>query len=450
MTEHAYQLDILRPQSVNNTSPNAQWGTFRDSLREPVHRWFTYPAGYSHRAVEYCLKSHNIGREKCVYDPFMGTGTTNVVSKSLGISSIGVEAHPFVYRVARTKLDFELPLGRAAKLLSTIEENVKNKRCSLPADLKSTLEDIFPELVIKCFLPPTLHDLLLIRDEISQISMSKRYSDFFNVALTAVLRKVANVHTGWPYIAPKKIKNGSKPKDALLAFTSQVQLMVADLQIMKNRTADNTSQHSIFEADARDTSSNIEDNSADFIITSPPYLNNYDYADRTRLEMYFFGEATCWGDISRKVRTKLMTSATTQISRSDKRYELSNSLEKECPEVYEVLSDVVLQLSELRLLKGGRKDYDMMVAGYFNDIFLVLKDTYRILKTGSRALFVLGDSAPYGVHVKTDQLVGIIGQNIGYSSFDTTVLRKRGGKWKENPQRHNVELRESIITLIKE
>ncbi len=27
-----------------------EWGTFKDSLKAPVHRWFTYPAGFSYKA----------------------------------------------------------------------------------------------------------------------------------------------------------------------------------------------------------------------------------------------------------------------------------------------------------------------------------------------------------------------------------------------------------------
>ena len=34
------------------------------------------------------------------------------------------------------------------------------------------------------------------------------------------------------------------------------------------------------------------------VVTSPPYPNNYDYADATRLELTFFGEVEGWGDIA--------------------------------------------------------------------------------------------------------------------------------------------------------
>lgn len=90
-----------------------------------------------------------------------------------------------------------------------------------------------------------------------------------------------------------------------------------------------------------------------------------------------------------------------------------------------------------------------MVAGYFNDIHQIVRDVYRVLKPDTKALFVLGDSAPYGVHIPTDKLIGDIGLGVGFSDYDIEILRTRGDKWKENPQRHSVALRESIVILSK-
>lgn len=74
----------------------ASWGTFKDSLRAPVHRWFTYPAGVSYQAVQEAFRLFKIRPGMTVYDPFAGTGTTNIVAKQHGVNSFGVEAHPFV------------------------------------------------------------------------------------------------------------------------------------------------------------------------------------------------------------------------------------------------------------------------------------------------------------------------------------------------------------------
>lgn len=80
---------------------------------------------------------------------------------------------------------------------------------------------------------------------------------------------------------------------------------------------------------------------------------------------------------------------------------------------------------------------------------LVLIDNYRVLKPGACFVLILGDSAPYGVHVPTEEIIGEIGLGIGFRDYSILELRERGNKWKANPQRHHVPLRESILTLKK-
>ena len=68
----------------------------------------------------------------------------------------------------------------------------------------------------------------------------------------------------------------------------------------------------IYEEDAGKLTKFLDRNSIDFAFTSPPYLNNYDYADRARLELYFLGWASSWDEISDKIRKKLIVSCSHQ------------------------------------------------------------------------------------------------------------------------------------------
>ncbi len=106
---------------------NQEWGTFKDSLRAPIHNWFTYPAGFSYKAVAANLKAHHISEGHVVYDPFMGSGTTNVTAKKLGVNSYGVEAHPFVFRIARTKLNWNIDRREVMDALKIIEAKVRSQ-----------------------------------------------------------------------------------------------------------------------------------------------------------------------------------------------------------------------------------------------------------------------------------------------------------------------------------
>jgi DNA modification methylase len=446
------QHSLFEIEKTEQSAEVQEWGTFKDSLRAPIHNWFTYPAGFSYKAVESSIHSNGIKQGQVIYDPFMGSGTTNLVAKKLGINSYGVEAHPFVFRITRTKMNWEISKDEIAHALEDVEKQVKSRRINFNGtDVQVFLEKEFPELVLKCYENNTLLDLLFIRNAIAKGKFSQGIKDLFFVGLTNILRQVSTAATGWPYIAPNKQKTSSLNKNAMLEFSRHIKKMANDIQVTveeANKDYHNYS-HEIFNADSRNTQDLIPSSCADHVFTSPPYLNNFDYADRTRLELYFWGEAKNWGDISENIRTKLITSATTQISRDDPRYILSKDIQEACPDVFDFLSKSVSQLGEIRLTRGGKKSYDHLVSGYFNDMFQIISEVYRILKPNTKAIFVLGDSAPYGVHIPTDDLIGKIGLGVGFSDYRMDTLRERGGKWKDNPQRHNVLLRESIVTLVK-
>ena len=146
----------------------ADWGTFKDSLKAPVYGWFTYPAGFSYKAVEYSLLQEKIKEGDTIYDPFMGSGTTNLTAKIMGVNSVGVEAHPFVFPIAKCKMNWDLNLEKIQPILKDLSKKVTQVRLSDMEKLEIVNSE-FPELVLKCFLPTTLYELLTIRNFIREI-----------------------------------------------------------------------------------------------------------------------------------------------------------------------------------------------------------------------------------------------------------------------------------------
>ena len=110
-----------------------EWGTFKDSLKAPVYGWFTYPAGFSYKAAEYSFKKVGLKEGDTVYDPFMGSGTTNLAAKAMGINSFGVEAHPFVYPIAKCKLTWDVDFYDVTKHIQEdiLKSNLKKITVSL-------------------------------------------------------------------------------------------------------------------------------------------------------------------------------------------------------------------------------------------------------------------------------------------------------------------------------
>lgn len=450
LSDRQISLDLFPASETEDLEENiglsrADLGTFKASLRSPIHRWFAYPAGFSYKGVEEAFRLYGIGSGMTVYEPFAGTGTTNIVAKKQGIHSVGIEAHPFVYFVAQTKLFWEFDMCVLRREIDSLMLEIGNAGTHNLG--QAELEASFPELVRKCYSPVKLARLWVCREAILALSPSP-FRNLAKLGLTNILRTLSDVETGWPYIAPNKPKISSS--DIFGALHDQLYLMAEDINQTLQHTCPGAKTH-LIEGDSRRYHEIIETDSVDISFTSPPYLNNYDYADRTRLETYFWGEAKSWSDITKKVRSKLIMSATTQAVRRgfNENCAMSTALRTVAPDIATSLQDKVSQLAELRKVKGGKKSYDMMVAGYFNDMLPVLKETYRVLKPGAALILVLGDSAPYGVHIPTDVYLGEIGTAIGFKRYEIEDLRVRGDKWKDNPQRHKVALKETILTLFK-
>jgi len=440
--------EVRRRHMVLSEEQAREYGTFKDSLRAPIHRWFKYPAGYSYQLIETKIRQYGLNEKCWILDPFVGCGTTSVVAKAQGVNSIGIEAHPFVFQVAQTKVCWEYDLEALERSIN--ETVLEATEVIQNGGAKAVDLSHLPKLVRKCYSPENLARLVIIRDTISQCVSDERIRRFLNLALTDTLRTAAKAATGWPYIAPTEMHQRTIEKDGLEEFHKQAWRMYKDLRAVLSQKKAKV-DCILIEGDARESHPEIRDGTIDLAITSPPYLNNYDYADRTRLETYFFGMMSSWGEITRGIRDKLMVAATTQIRRSeyDEDHLVTDDICRASPTVYAELADKVKALTEVRLQKGGRKSYDIMVGVYFDDMLKVLKQVYRALKKDSDFVLVLGDSAPYGVHIPTEEYLGQLALGIGFSFYMVEVLRERGRKWANNPQRHKVPLKESILTLIK-
>lgn len=411
--------------TVNQTEKSTS--TFVKNMKLPIHRWFRYSAGFSAEWIREVVKDCN--DSTVLFDPFSGSGTTVLAGEQAGLESYGVEAHPFVLRVARTKLMWDSNVDEFFVFANNVLETAKN--------LDSiTLE--YPDLIKKCYTDESLHKLDNLRRSWLINDDGSNFSELTWLALVCILRKTSTAGTApWQYVLPnKKKKNLIDPQEA---FERQIKLMIDDMLYFQRSGAQKKGK--IYEGDARDCSP-IKSDSVDLILTSPPYPNNYDYADSTRLEMSFLGEVAGWGDLQNKVRKYLIRSCSQHMRvRDDKLDDIL--VERKLIPILDELTDVCHRLEKERHLHGGKKNYHLMIAAYFADLSKVWHALRRVCKEDSNICFVIGDSAPYGIYVPVDKWLGELAVSAGFKSYKFEKIRDRNVKWKN--RKHRVPLHEGHL-----
>jgi len=120
----SHQLTLFEAQR-EQTRTHERSGSFVDNMSLPIHRWFRYSAGFSAEWVESLIRDWRLDANSLILDPFAGSGTVMVVAGASGVASVGIEAHPFVARIAGIKLRWNLSLPAFAEKRKTLLEYAK-------------------------------------------------------------------------------------------------------------------------------------------------------------------------------------------------------------------------------------------------------------------------------------------------------------------------------------
>lgn len=426
----AQSIFLERTATDIETRKAGRSGTFTDNMKMPVHRWFRYSAGFSAEWVENTIQTF----DGVLFDPFAGSGTSLLAAQTKQMPSIGVESHPFVSRIAQTKLNWrvdpETLRQRAADLLDRAQRIGRSDEPQAP-------------LLGKCFTVDALDRLDRLRLAHALEPRGDRITGLLWLAITAILRECSGVGTAqWQYILPNKSK--ASVSEPFTAFTRKIAMFADDIAARSHLSLDSVATH-LIEDDARSLDKVRDLNGkVTLVVTSPPYPNNYDYADATRLEMTFWREIDSWSDLHGVVRKNLVCSCSQHASAE--RLQLENLLES--PVVAPIRDDLRLVCEELAVVRetrGGRKAYHTMVAAYFNDLARTWTALRSLCAEDAALCFVIGDSAPYGVYVPVDEWLARLAVAAGFREPRFDKIRDRNLKWKN--RKHRVPLKEGNLWL---
>ena len=198
--------------------------------------------------------------------------------------AIGVERNPAISFIARAKLNWHQYRTRVIKsLIKRLRLPQYGRKPNYPVPDLSTFTAT-RKSGKRAFEPESLRDLLFYREWIKQNCAGKTECDFFMLAWISIIEEASNTRKDGRALRLLEVSGHSRVKDLLLA---QCELMLADLELYKEKAEAKVLTRIIL-GDARYLP--FIDNSFTALCYSPPYLNNIDYSEVYKLELWLRGD----------------------------------------------------------------------------------------------------------------------------------------------------------------
>ncbi|AMP06514.1 hypothetical protein [Collimonas pratensis] len=272
-------------KDLSDVPHNATWDT-GDERELKMHRIHSYPAKFpafiTSKALEYARRK-NVNVEK-IADIFCGCGTVAFEAQREKLAFWGCDLNPVATLIARAK-SHTYNTAWLHRYNTEIEASFKtvSRAVGLSRSASARLQYWFPDAQMR--------DLARLKNAILRtIPSESHYRDFFLCAFSNILKSTSRWLTKSikPQLDPEKI-----PAKVLPAFQNQVKFMIrAFEECPPQSNAKTTISTSNFLS-----SSNNSIELVDMIITSPPYVTSYEYADLHQLSSLWLGFTEDYRDL---------------------------------------------------------------------------------------------------------------------------------------------------------
>lgn len=145
----------------------------------------------------------------------------------------------------------------------------------------------------------------------------------------------------------------------------------------------------VYEGDARSLA--LEDKSIDLVISSPPYLNAIDYLRCSKFSLVWMGYSI--GEL-RRLRSTAVGTEVGMDARDNR-------------EIQKILSDLNLQPT----LQARQ---EAMLARYIYDMQRAVQETFRVLSSNGRAVYVVGENTVRGTFIRNATIVEAVAGTAGF------------------------------------
>lgn len=434
--------------------------SFQANKKTPGYRWYKFKEGYSSALVDYALSKLEISSGK-VLDPFAGSGTSLFASAEKGLDTVGVELLPIGAEIIEVrKIIFES--DNHEKLTDFLQEWVEKK----PWEKEKNGRKINHLKITDGAFPKKTEELLgKFLNAVDKVK-DKTYQRILRFALLCVLEEISftrkdGQYLRWDYRSGRG--NGGKQfdkgeiKDFNQSITQKLKDIINDLRggntlfDLVKEPRGKAGNVEVLKGSCLSILPQLESNNFDFLMTSPPYCNRYDYTRTYALELALL-------DVDEeKIRDLRQAMMSCTVENRDK----ENLDQFFTEEIYKKANEAFDEQKELRAIikyldeKKNNKELNnpgivRMVKNYFYEMALIIFECARLLK--SEAPFVMvNDNVRYaGANIPVDLILSDFAQSAGFDVEKIWVLPTGKGNSSQQMGAHGrEELRKCVYVWRK-
>lgn len=395
-----------------------EWGKYVSPISDRnivPFNWYSFKHRFGSELVSNIISMFGLSKGSMIFDPFCGGGTTLIKAKMDGYNAIGLDISPFSVFLTNVLTRTYDP-NKLRKTLGKISHEV-NPKVEIP--------DV--SILGKSFSAITLKYIFSLRNSINLIGSPER--DFFLFSLLSILNDVSKTKKSGGFL---RMSNQHKVPISTVKsmFIKTSENLIADLNSFNYSNAYTRA----ISGDARNYPTKVRRRKYDAIFTSPPYPNRHDYTRIYELELLV-------GFIDDNKSLKLLRYDTLRSHvEAKKKYETDGYIR---PLKLEII------IEELSNREMNNSKIISTLDGYFEDMFLCLKEMSSVIRNGKYIGLVVSNVRYAGVMIPVDELLFEIGEQVNLRPERIYILRYRGNSSQQMLKYRKEPARESLIVWKK-
>ena len=421
------QISATSFETDFNSLPTSTFWSNDTEKELKMHKIHAYPAKFRaflvSKSLEYARREGV--KVRSIADIFCGCGTTALEAKRFKIEFWGCDINPVATLIAKVKSE-QYNQSILEKYFTRILGAYSTQSIGIPEHY------MLDERLNYWFSKAQISDLYKLLSLIRDVVPKGKYRSFFLCAFSNILKPTSRWLTKSikpqvdPIKIPEKVKNAFEKQyhfmlranqESIGIYTSKIKARIVNKNFFKVA---------------------IDEPFVDLLITSPPYVTSYEYADLHQLSTLWLGYTNDY----RRLRKGTIGSL-----------HFLNDMKVEVNSLNEIGLDIYYKMYKIDRTKAKS------IAKYFLDIKNAIDKAYFILNPGALAVVIIGNTKYINIEVDNAKFLASCMLTTGFKRIDIfkrkigpkilTPYRDSKGRFSQNANHRKVYSHEFVIIAKK-